>query len=52
MDPQRTLGGRLVGHLLAKPFFSDFRIFWGFPKYPAAVARLTSGALVKHHFGT
>ena len=32
MDPQRALGGRLVGHLLAKRFFSDFRLFLGVPK--------------------
>ena len=40
MDPQRPLGVRLVGHLLAKRFFSDFRLFWGSPKVPTAVARL------------
>ena len=38
MDPQRALGGRLVGHLLAKRFFSDFRLFWGSPNEGAAVA--------------
>ena len=31
MDPQRPLGGRLVGHLFAWRFFGDFRVFWGSP---------------------
>ena len=40
MDPQRALGGRLVGHLLAKRFFSDFRLFWESPNLGAGVAAL------------
>ena len=52
MDPQRALGGRLVGHLFAWRFFGDFRVFWGSPDLGSTAGRLTSGDLVKHHFGT
>ena len=59
MDPQRALGGRLVGHLLAKRFLTDFRLFWGSPNefwgspdLGAAVCASCSGAEVKQHFGT
>ena len=52
MDPQRALGGRLVGHPCCMTFFSDFWLPPGSPKSDTAVARLTSGSVVKHHFGT